>query len=169
MRKTDYYIFEPITPDLAKDFLMFLSELDGLKDKVINVYINSPGGCLDSGFAMINGIQRSKHKIRTIGIGGIASAAFMILMSGDERHLYHNALCMSHQYSWGTGGKHHELEASAKAFEIVDKSVLAIYRDASKLPISKIKKELLPANDVYLTPEQVLKYKLVDKILKKGE
>ncbi len=55
--------------------------LDKKQEKVLTLYINSSGGDLYQAFALIDVMRVSTHKIRTIGMGNIMSAAFLIFLS----------------------------------------------------------------------------------------
>jgi ATP-dependent protease ClpP protease subunit len=133
---------------------------------LLNLLITSGGGEMASGLALIDMIRGSSIPIRTIGMGEIASAALMILMSGAPglRIITPNTLVMSHQFSWQSTGKQHELEASSKAFNITTKMMMNHYKKCTGLDENTIRKILLPPSDVYMDAKTALKYKLCDKV-----
>ena len=133
---------------------------------LLNLLITSGGGEMASGLALIDMIQGSSIPVRTIGMGEIASAALMILMAGAPgmRILTPNTLVMSHQFSWMSNGKEHELEASAKAFNITTKMMMNHYKRCTGLDEKTIRQILLPPSDVYMDAKTALKYKLCDKV-----
>ena len=134
--------------------------------EMLNIMVCSAGGDLSAGFALIDVIRGSSIPVRTIGIGQIASAGLMIFMAGlkGERILTPNTSILSHQYSWGSSGKHHELISAAKAFDLTSTMLINHYKKFSSLSEDKIKKILLPPHDVWLSSEEALKYGLCDKI-----
>jgi ATP-dependent Clp protease protease subunit len=137
------------------------------KEKILTLYVNSSGGDLYQAFALIDVMHSSKHTIRTIAIGNIMSAAFLIFTAGTngERYLAVNTGIMCHQFSGGTDAKFHDLKAEMKENEILNKKMIDILKDATGLPPSKIKSKLLPASDVYLTAQEALDYGIADHLL----
>lgn len=135
--------------------------------KTLTLYINSPGGDLYQAFALIDIMRNSSHPIRTIGIGNVMSAAFLIFVSGTkgERYIAQNTGIMCHQYSDSPEGKHHDLKSSMKEGENCNARMLEIIKDATGLTASKIKARLLPASDVYLTADEALVLGIADYIL----
>jgi ATP-dependent Clp protease, protease subunit len=137
------------------------------KAKVLTLYINSTGGDLYSAFALIDIINNSVHPVRTIAIGSAMSAAFLIFASGDkgERYVGKNASLMCHQFSDSTEGKYHDIKATMKDNELSNQRMVDILKNATGLAPSVIKKKLLPASDVYLTPEEAIDLGIADSIL----
>jgi ATP-dependent Clp protease protease subunit len=58
------------------------------KEKILTLYVNSTGGDLYQAFALIDIMQSSKHSVRTIAIGSVMSAAFLIFTSGTKGERY---------------------------------------------------------------------------------
>jgi len=137
------------------------------KEKILTLYVNSTGGDLYQAFALIDIIQSSKHSVRTIAIGSIMSAAFLIFTSGTkgERYIAANTGIMCHQFSGGSDAKFHDLKAEMKENELLNKKMIDILKDATGLPPSKIKSKLLPASDVYLSTQEALDYGIADHLL----
>jgi ATP-dependent Clp protease protease subunit len=138
-----------------------------LKEKVLTLYVNSSGGDLYQAFALIDIMRSSKHVVRTVGIGSIMSAAFLIFTSGDqgERYLAVNTGIMCHQFSGGTDAKFHDLKAEMKENELLNKKMVDILKDATGLATTKIKTKLLPASDVYLTAQEAIELGIADHLL----
>lgn len=137
------------------------------KPKVLTIYINSTGGDLYSAFALIDVINNSVHPVRTIAIGAAMSSAFLIFASGDkgERYVGKNASLMCHQFSDTAEGKYHDIKATMKDNELSNQRMVDILKAATGLAPSVIKKKLLPASDVYLTPEEAVDLGIADNIL----
>jgi ATP-dependent Clp protease, protease subunit len=140
--------------------------LDRKEKRTLTIYINSTGGDLYYAFALIDIMKHSYHDVRTIGIGAVMSAAFMIFASGTpgERYAGRNASFMSHQYSETFTGKHHDLKATMKEGESYATRMVNLLKEATGLPTAKIKSKLLPASDVYLTAEEALELNIADHI-----
>lgn len=137
------------------------------KAKVLTLYINSTGGDLYSAFALIDIMNNSTHPVRTIAVGAAMSAAFLIFASGDkgERYVGKNASLMCHQFSDSTEGKYHDIKATMKDNELSNQRMVDILKAATGLAPSVVKKKLLPASDVYLTPEEAVELGIADNIL----
>ena len=137
------------------------------KIKEITFIMNSVGGCVGDAFALIDVIEMSKKKIRIVGTGYICSSGLLTFISGDERLISDKAMILSHQYSGGKLGKHHELVGSRKHEDYLNERIIAHYKRHTKLSKKIIEKELLNSTDIWLTPQETLKYNLADKIINK--
>ncbi len=137
------------------------------RSKILTLYINSTGGDLYSAFALIDIIRSSNHTVRTVAIGAAMSAAFLIFASGDkgERYVGKNTSLMCHQFTDSTEGKYHDIKATMKDNELSNQRMVDILKDATGLAPSVVKKKLLPASDVYLTPEEAIDLGIADSIL----
>lgn len=137
------------------------------REKSLTLYINSTGGDLYSALALVDIMKSSAHPIRTITIGSAMSAAFLIAVSGThgERYAGKNASFMCHQFTENTEGKYHDLKATMKGNEISNEMMVAVLKEATGLAPSVIKKKLLPASDVYLTPQEAIDIGVVDHLL----
>jgi ATP-dependent Clp protease, protease subunit len=138
------------------------------RPKYLTLIINSPGGEMTSAFALIDIMNGSSIPIHTLGIGQISSCGILTFMSGEKGHrvLTPNTSVLSHQWSWGTYGKSHELVAVQREFEITDEKMMNHYKKCTGLDEKIIKKVLLPPHDVWLTAEEAVKYGIADKIKK---
>lgn len=141
--------------------------LDNKADKMLTLYVNSTGGDLYQAFALIDIINTSKYPIRTIGIGSVMSAAFLIVASGTkgERYVSENTSCMCHQFSSGTDGKYHDLKAEMRETELLNSKMVDILVKATGKVPSYVKKRLLPPTDVYMTAQEMVEHGAADYIL----
>lgn len=136
-------------------------------DKILTLYINSTGGSLTDAFGLIDVMQNSNFVVRTIAIGNIMSAAFLIFAAGDkgERYVAKNTSIMCHQFTDSIDEKYHDIKAALKETEYCNKRMVDILTEATGLVPSKVKAKLLPASDVYLTAEELLEFSVADHIL----
>lgn len=141
--------------------------LDLRPQRTLTLYVNSCGGDLYNAFALIDIMRGSHHKIRTIGVGSVMSAGFLILTCGTrgERYIARNTGIMCHQYSDETAGKHHDLKAQMREGDLCHERMLRILREATQLTNTKIKSKLLTSTDSYLTAEEILALGVVDHII----
>lgn len=83
-------------------------------DYTVNLYINTPGGIIDSAFMIAEAIKRSKAKVVGHLSGTVASAGTIITMVCDEVDITPHLSFMIHNYSGGMAGKGHEMKARQK-------------------------------------------------------
>ncbi len=166
-----FYFADPFTFETTKPVVNWIIEKNLLPDserpKELVLIINSPGGSVHSAFGMIDTMKGSAIPMKTVGLGMIASCGILAFMSGDKgkRILTRNTSILSHQYSWGSGGKEHELFARVKEFELSTMRMLEHYKRCTGLTEKKIREILLPAEDVWLTAEEAVKYGIADKVV----
>ena len=136
------------------------------KKKELLLMICSEGGDTAAAFALIDVMQSSRVHIKTVGLGQIASAGLLIFLAGSpgRRILTPNTSILSHQFSWGSDGKAHELFATMKEFDLTHKRMLSHYRYATGLDDEKIRTTLLPPHDVWLSAEEALALNICDAI-----
>jgi ATP-dependent Clp protease protease subunit len=140
--------------------------LDKKQEKVLTLYINSSGGDLYQAFALIDVMRVSTHKIRTIGMGNIMSAAFLIFTSGatGERYIAPNTGIMCHQFTDGVDAKYHDIKAQMKESDYCNTRMVNILKEATGLDTRSVKNKLLPASDVYLTADELIELGVADHI-----
>lgn len=138
------------------------------RPKELTLIINSPGGSVHAAFALIDVMKGSAIPIKTVGLGLIASCGVLTFMAGEKgrRVLTPNTSILSHQYSWGSGGKEHELFARVREFELSTERMLEHYKKCTGLKEKVIREVLLPPQDVWLSAEEAIKYGIADKIEK---
>jgi ATP-dependent Clp protease protease subunit len=138
------------------------------RPKEITLVINSPGGSVHAAFALIDTMKGSAIPIKTVGLGLIASCGVLTFMAGHKgkRVITPNTSILSHQYSWGSGGKEHELFARVREFELSTERMLAHYKACTGMSEKTIREVLLPPQDVWLSAKEAVKYGIADKVVK---
>lgn len=166
-----YYLFnEDFNAKSTGELIKFIIERNLMtkdRPKMMKLMINSPGGELPSAFALIDIIKGSKIPIYTYGLGEIASSALMTFIAGEKgkRFITRNTSILSHQYSWGSWGKEHELMARVKEFNNTQDRILDHYKRCTGLSEKQIKTYLLPPEDVWLSAKEAVKYGIADEIV----
>ena len=137
------------------------------RPKEITLVINSPGGEVHSAFALIDTMKGSAIPVKTVGLGMIASCGLLTFMSGTKgrRVITPNTSILSHQYSWGSAGKEHELFARVREFELSTARMIEHYKKCTGLSEKKIREILLPPEDKWLSAKEAVKYGIADKIV----
>jgi ATP-dependent Clp protease protease subunit len=165
-----FMMFSEFNPDSAADAIEFIIARNLMRKdrpKLMKMIINSPGGEVPSAFALIDTMKGSKIPVYTYGLGEIASCGLLTFIAGDKGHRYitRNTAILSHQYSWGSYGKDHELMARVKEFNNTQVRIVEHYKRCTGLDEKDIKKYLLPPEDVWLTAKEAVKYGIADEIV----
>lgn len=159
-------VIDESTIDAAIRWLIY-ENIENSTPKTLSLYINSPGGSLCDAFALIDMMQNSKHNIRTVGMGNVMSAAFLIFAAGTrgQRYIAKNTSILCHQFSEDVEGKFHDIKAQMRESENMNKRMVEILRECTDLSTRDIKTKLLPPSDVWLSVEEVVKLGVADHIL----
>jgi ATP-dependent Clp protease protease subunit len=165
------FINDDIDNNMAEYVVRFLLERE-IKQKHpehVKMIINSDGGYIDDCMAIIDMMKAVTYPIHTYALGRIYSCGLILAMSGTpgNRSIFKNAMVLSHQWSGGSEGKKHEIEAGEKAHKMNTDKILNLYKVATGLSAEVINKELLPESDVYLSSSQAVKFNLMDKVVTK--
>ena len=144
--------------------LLFLESENPKKE--ISFYINSPGGIVWSGLAVYDTMQYISSKIMTICIGQAASAGSLLLAAGekDMRFSLPNSRIMIHQPSGGYQGQVTDLEIQTNEIIKTKKRLNQIYAKHTGNNIKEV--ELIMERDKYFSPEEAIKFGLIDKVVK---
>ena len=167
-QKGIYLFMGPVESDSCKDAIEFIlkQNTEKKKKKRLQFLICSPGGEVPPCFALIDIMKGSKIPIHTVGLGVIASCGLLLFITGEKgnRILTPNTSILSHQYSWGSWGKEHELFAQVKEFELSTKRMIDHYKKCTGLTEKDIRKYLLPPEDVWLSAQEAKKLKICDAV-----
>ena len=144
--------------------MLFLESDDPKKD--IKLYVNSPGGSVTAGMAVYDTMQYVKCDISTISVGLAASMGAVLLSAGKKgkRFALPNSEVMLHQVMGGVEGQASDIKIRAEHILKIRDKINQILVSHTGQPLSKIEKDT--DRDFYMTPEEALKYGLVDKIIK---
>ena len=163
-----YVLMDDINMETCRECIKWIMNCNLATTRLpkLTLIINSPGGDVHAAFALIDTMKASTIPIKTVGLGLIASCGFLIFIAGKkgQRILTPNTSILSHQYSWGSDGKEHELYARVKEFELSTKRMIEHYKKCIGMTEKKIKEVLLPPQDVWLSSEEARKLKICDKI-----
>lgn len=133
---------------------------------VLTLYVNSDGGSLPDAFALIEVMRKSHKPIRTIAIGSLCSAAFLIFAAGKngERFIGKTTTIMCHQFSESTDGKYHDLQTKIKENKRMNDRMVSLLAECSVLSEKEVKTKLLPPSDVWLSAEELVELGIADHI-----
>ncbi len=133
--------------------------------KEISFYINSPGGIVWSGLAIYDTMQYVSSKIMTICIGQAASAGSLLLTAGEKgmRFSLPNSRIMVHQPSGGYQGQVTDIEIQTNEIKKTKQRLNEIYSKHTGKKISEV--ETIMERDKYFSPDEAIKFGLIDKIV----
>ena len=134
-------------------------------DEDIKLYINSPGGSVYDGLAILDTINFIKPDVQTIGIGLQASMGAFLLAAGTKgkRGIFPNARVMIHQPSSGTRGKITDQEIDLKEGLTLKEKLAEILAKNTGQNLEKLKNDM--ERDYWMSAEEAVKYGIVDNIL----
>lgn len=152
-----------VSANLVVAQLLHLESQDAEKD--ISLYINSPGGEVYSGLAILDTMNFIKPQVSTICVGMAASMAAVLLSAGakGKRFCLPHSKVMIHQPSGGAQGQQTEIEIVAEEIKKTRRELNQILSDASGHPIEKVQADT--ERDNYLTAAEALDYGLIDRIV----
>lgn len=152
-----------VTANLVIAQLLHLESQDAEKD--ISLYINSPGGEVYSGLAILDTMNYIKPQVSTICVGMAASMAAVLLASGakGKRFCLPNSIVMIHQPSGGAQGQQTEIEIAAREIRETRVTLNKILSDATGQPFEKVQADT--ERDNYMRAQAALEYGLVDRIV----
>ena len=143
--------------------LLFLDAQDNTKD--IYMYINSPGGVITSGMAIVDTMNFIKSPVSTIATGMAASMASIILAEGEKgkRFALPHATVLIHQPLGGAQGQSTEIQIAAEEILKTRKMINEILAKDSGQDIETIKRDT--ERDHYMTAQEAKDYGLIDDIM----
>jgi len=144
--------------------LLYLSHED--PDKMIQMYINSPGGQIYSGLAIYDTMKMIPNKISTVAVGVTASFGTVLLSAGTkgQRYALPHATIHMHQPLGGAEGQASDIEIQAREILRLKARLNQILSDSTGQTLEVIERDT--DRNFYLEAEQAVEYGLVDQVLK---
>lgn len=147
--------------------LLFLEAEDAKKE--ISFYINSPGGVVTSGLAILDTMNYIKCPVSTVVMGQAASMGSLLLCCGEKgrRFALPNARVMIHQPSGGFQGQATDIEIHAKEILAIKARLNQIYVEQTGQKLSVIEKAM--ERDNFMTAQEAKEFGLIDEVIKTTE
>jgi len=168
----DHIIFigTPIDDNLANLVIaqmLFLEAED--PDRDISVYVNSPGGSVTAGLAILDTMRFVKPAISTFCVGQAASMAAVLLSAGDKgkRFALPNSRIMIHQPHGGAQGQATDIDIQAREILRMKAMLNEILQTNTGQPLERIERDT--DRDYIMTAEAAKEYGLVDHVISKRE
>jgi len=165
------YLDGEITEDTAKRIVETLLKLDIINHKDIKMYINSEGGSVNAGLAIIDTMNSIKSDVSTICLGRAASMGAVLLINGTKgkRYIGTNSEIMIHEVATygGNYGKVSEQHDKLKRTTYVNKKIQKIIASKTNMSLKDVQKDT-KKKDTWINSKNALKYGFVDKVLGNG-
>jgi ATP-dependent Clp protease, protease subunit len=146
--------------------LMYLAADD--PEKEIQIYVNSPGGSVSSGFAIYDTMQYVQAPISTVCIGRAASFGTVVLMAGAKGRRFSLPSSNIHMHQPLIGGR--GLQGQASDLDIHAREIIRIRGVLNELiakhtgqPLERVERDT--DRDYFLTPQEAVDYGLIDGII----
>ncbi len=136
-------------------------------DKEISFYINSPGGVVTAGLAILDTMNYIKCPVSTVCLGQACSMGSLLLTCGEKgrRFALPNARVMIHQPSGGFQGQATDMEIHVKEILAIKKRLNEIYVHQTGKTLKEI--EAAMERDNFMTAQEALKFGLIDAVIEK--
>jgi ATP-dependent Clp protease protease subunit len=144
--------------------LLFLEAEDPERD--ISIYINSPGGSITAGLAILDTMSFVRPDIVTICVGQAASMAAVLLAAGakGKRFSLPNSRIMIHQPSMqGLAGQAADIDIYAKEILRMREALNKMLADSTGQTIDRIARDV--DRDYIMSPEQGVEYGMIDRVI----
>lgn len=160
------FLGEQIDDAVANTVVAQMLHLEAVDpDKDIFLYINSPGGVITAGLAILDTMNYIKCDVATICMGQAASMAAVLLAAGakGKRTCLPNSRVMIHQPSGGAQGQQTEIQIVAKEILYLREKLNGILAEATGQPIETINADT--ERDNFMSADEACAYGLVDKVV----
>lgn len=133
----------------------------------LQLVINSPGGDVGAGFALLDVMAWSQIPIHTVGLGQVGSMALLLLMAGakGERVITSRTSLLSHRMWWLGAGSHAEHMAARREEDRCHARIVEHYlRHTALKSAEQVHAALLRETDVWLDAEEAVRFGIVDRV-----
>jgi ATP-dependent Clp protease protease subunit len=160
------FLGRPIDDEVANLVVAQLLHLEASDpDRDISVYVNSPGGSVDAGFAIYDTMRFIRPAVQTICVGMAMSMGSLILAAGErgKRFALPNARILIHQPSGGFQGQSTDIGIHAEEALKLRRRMEEIYSEHTGQTVERIHDDM--ERDRFFSPAEALEYGLVDRVI----
>ena len=155
------FIDDVIDSELANGIVSQLIYLDSINNNEISIYINSPGGTVYDGVAILDVMDLIKSPVKTVCTGSAMSMAAIILLYGDTRVSTKRSTIMLHQMSTLVRGRLSDISIDYKEAKRLENILHEVIKE--KTNIQDIDQKLL--TDWYISPKEAKELGIIDTVL----
>ena len=154
-----------IRKGLAEKTIRQLLLMEAMGDEPVRIFIDSPGGDADAGYAIFDMIRFIKPPVWTIGMGLVASAAAIIQLAApkDRRLGLPNSHYLIHQPLSGIRGVATDIEIHARELEKLRAKINGLIAEETGNPFEQVEKDT--DRDYWMSAQEAIKYGLINKII----
>lgn len=154
-----------VDQELAEDVISKLLLLDSRSQELIKVVVTSPGGHVDSGYAIHDMMRFIKSPVAAIGAGWVASIAVPILLGADKdkRFSLLNTRFLLHQPSGGAGGQASDIRIEAQEILKIRQRINELIARETGLDEDKVAED--SDRNFWMNAEEALEYGLISRII----
>lgn len=154
-----------INKNLAERVVRQVLLLEQESDEPIKVFIDSPGGDADAGFAILDMMRFVRPPIKMIGMGLVASAGAIVLLAAprEQRFALPNSRYLIHQPMAGFRGVGTEIEIHAKEIDLMRRKMNDLISQETGKPVAEVEQDT--DRDYWMGAEEALAYGLVGSII----
>ncbi len=162
-------IFGEIDMKLAQDVVHKLLILDAESNDPIKIFINSPGGHVESGDTIFDMIRFVKSPVKVIGTGWVASAGALIYAAADKENRYSlpNTRFLLHQPMGGARGQAADIAIEAEEILKTRKRLNETFAEQTGQPLEKVEHDT--DRNFWMSAQEAIDYGLVGKIIQSTE
>ncbi|GMO25105.1 MAG: ATP-dependent Clp protease proteolytic subunit [Termitinemataceae bacterium] len=156
-----------VNKDLAEKTIKQLLLMENLNDEPIRIFIDSPGGDADAGYAIFDMIRFIKPPVWTVGMGLVASAAAIIQLAApkNRRVGLPNSHYLIHQPLSGIRGVATDIEIHARELEKLREKINVLISEETGKPKDQVEKDT--DRDYWMTAEESVQYGLLSAVITK--
>jgi len=168
VRSRSVLLFGPIEPQLTREVLQQILLLDHLDPKkAIRIYINSPGGVADDGFAIYDVMRFVSAPVITIVTGLAASAATIALVGAqkERRFILPHSRVMLHQPSVGIRGTASDIAISAREILRLRRKANELFEREVGQPLKKLEEDM--HRDYWMSAQEAVDYGLCARVIER--
>jgi ATP-dependent Clp protease protease subunit len=154
-----------IRKGLAEKTIRQLLLMEATGDEPVRIFIDSPGGDADAGYAIFDMIRFIKPEVWTIGMGLVASAAAIIQLAAprNRRVGLPNSHYLTHQPLSGIRGVATDIEIHARELDKLREKINRLIADETGNPFAQVEKDT--DRDYWMNAQEAVKYGLINKVI----
>lgn len=132
----------------------------------IKLFINSPGGNVYDGFALIDTIRNSKTPVHTIALGSAMSMGMLVYSVGHERYVGEYSTLMFHDVSSAVADKLETIRDRVGELNRIQAMICSVVVNNSKIPMEQLASKLYQREDWYISAQEAIDLGLADGYFK---